>query len=94
MHTCSVGSLVVSVPQDLLIHGGTAGSSDLGRAIAATGTDSDTLKLLWSCVERHEPNSQHAAFWQSLPPRIDTGQHHKVHHAWRLRTSVVQTLMN
>lgn len=64
---------MVSVPQELLIHGGTAAASDLGRAMAATGADADTLKLLWSCVERHDPESQHAAFWESLPAAIDTG---------------------
>ena len=61
------------MPESLLIHSGTAAASDLGRAIAGTGVDEDTLKLLWTMAERHDCESQHAAFWRTLPDTIATG---------------------
>jgi hypothetical protein len=32
----------------------------------------DSLALLWTCVERREPEAAAAAFWASLPERFGT----------------------
>ena len=33
----------------------------------------DSIAVIWTMVERHDPDSQWAAFWQSLPETLYSG---------------------
>ena len=33
----------------------------------------DSIAVIWTMVERHDPDSQWAAFWQSLPEMLHSG---------------------
>ncbi len=33
----------------------------------------DSIAVIWTMVERHDPDSQWAAFWQSLPETLHSG---------------------
>lgn len=68
------GSVVMQVPLQLLITYQTAAESDFGRALSRLpGLDPETLAVLWTMVDRHEPESPHAPFWAALPPHFGTG---------------------
>jgi hypothetical protein len=41
---------------------------------APLGVGDDTLALVWTMVERHEPESAYQPFWASLPQRFGTGE--------------------
>lgn len=44
-----------------------ARASDLGRALSALGLDDESLALLFTMADRHDPDSPHAPFWRALP---------------------------
>lgn len=44
-----------------------ARASDLGRALSALGLDDESLALLFTMADRHDPDSLHAPFWRALP---------------------------
>ncbi|KXZ49282.1 hypothetical protein GPECTOR_22g876 [Gonium pectorale] len=68
------GDVVLHVPHGLLISYDTARESDLGKVLAALplGLGDDSIALIWSCVERREPEAEHAPFWAALPERFAT----------------------
>ncbi|GFR47496.1 hypothetical protein Agub_g9225, partial [Astrephomene gubernaculifera] len=70
----SPGDVVLHVPQDLLISYDTAKQSDLGKVLCALplGLSDDSIALIWSCVERREPEAEAAPFWAALPDRFAT----------------------
>ncbi|DBA78746.1 TPA: hypothetical protein ACH3X1_008655 [Trebouxia sp. C0004] len=68
------GSMAIRVPDTLLITEDTAKQSDLGPALlqfAQLGGDS--IAVIWTMVERHDPDSQWVAFWQTLPETLHSG---------------------
>jgi hypothetical protein len=65
-------SLPLSAPkqaqqQPLAITYSSARSSDLGKALAALSLDDESLALLFTMADRHDPDSYHAPFWRALP---------------------------
>mgnify|MGYP001807373957 CR=1 FL=1 len=38
------------------------------------GLGDDSVALIWTCVERREPEAPAAAWWASLPQRFSTGR--------------------
>ncbi|KAG2436622.1 hypothetical protein HYH02_011557 [Chlamydomonas schloesseri] len=68
------GDVVLHVPMELLISYESAKESDLGKVLAALplGLGDDSIALIWTCVERHEPEAAAAAWWASLPQRFAT----------------------
>lgn len=52
--------------QKLAITYRTARESDLGRALSALGLEDESLALLWTMADRHDPESPHAPFWRAL----------------------------
>ncbi|KAL0018977.1 hypothetical protein WJX79_002006 [Trebouxia sp. C0005] len=68
------GSMAIRVPEILLITEDTAKESDLGPALMQfTQLGGDSIAVIWTMVERHDPDSQWAAFWQSLPETLHSG---------------------
>lgn len=41
--------------------------------VLPAGLDPETLAVLWTMVDRQEPESPHAPFWAALPPHLCTG---------------------
>lgn len=39
-----------------------------------SAVDAESVKLIWTMVDRHDPDSHFAAFWQALPLAIETGE--------------------
>ncbi|KAG2443768.1 hypothetical protein HXX76_002112 [Chlamydomonas incerta] len=68
------GDVVLHVPAELLISYETAKESDLGKVLTALPLDlgDDSVALIWTCVERREPEAAAAAWWASLPQRFAT----------------------
>lgn len=76
------GSLVLSLPQDMLISYASAAASDFGTALMALpmlAHDLEALALVWSMVERHDPASTTAPFWRALPDKFHTGERCRPH---------------
>ncbi|KAK9811450.1 hypothetical protein WJX72_004089 [[Myrmecia] bisecta] len=70
----AAGGVVMSVPASLLISEELVAGSDLGQALAAIpGLQPETAALIWTMVERADPESQFAPFWRSLPAAFNTG---------------------
>lgn len=68
------GSMAIRVPETLLITEETAKESDLGPALMQfTQLGGDSIAVIWTMVERHDADSQWAAFWQSLPETLHSG---------------------
>lgn len=62
----------------------------LGVVLPA-GLDPETLAVLWTMVDRHEPESPHAPFWAALPPHFGTGGADNSLNKSLLRLGVVST---
>ncbi|KAI8476323.1 MAG: hypothetical protein J3K34DRAFT_516733 [Monoraphidium minutum] len=70
----AAGEVALSLPAGLLITYETAAASDFGRALARIpGLDEEAAALIWTMVERHDPEAEAAPFWAALPPRFCTG---------------------
>jgi hypothetical protein len=41
--------------------------------VSPAGLDPETLAVIWTMVDRHEPESPHAPFWSALPAHFSTG---------------------
>ncbi|CAL5219423.1 g1252 [Coccomyxa viridis] len=67
------GASAVSVPEQCLIHEGTAAASDIGKALTALGIDGELLLILYSMIDRRDQDSDFAPFWQSMPKTLATG---------------------
>eukprot|EP00798_Chlamydomonas_sp_ICE-L_P010016 gene10016-7903_t len=68
------GDVAISLPSSLLISYKTAKESDLGAVLQRLpGLGEEAIALIWTMVERREPESPFAAYWASLPDHFGTG---------------------
>lgn len=45
-----------------------------GKALSALGIAGELLLIVFSMIDRHDPDSELAPFWNSLPQSLDTGR--------------------
>ena len=68
------GSVVISMPYDLLINYESIWASDLGRVRQRIpGLGEEAAALIWTMVDRYDTDSPFIPFWSSLPPSFGTG---------------------
>jgi hypothetical protein len=68
------GDLVLQLPASCLITTSTAASGDLGKMLARLpGMGEEQVLVVWTMVERWEPEAAAAAFWRALPDQLGTG---------------------
>lgn len=68
------GQECLSVPVPLIISDDVILRTDLALALLQiSAVDAESVKLIWTMVDRHDPDSHFAAFWQALPLAIETG---------------------
>ncbi len=52
------------------------------------GLDDDSIALIWTCVERREPEAEAAPFWASLPQRFATRERRWCTQGWHTGSPV------
>ncbi|KAK9809346.1 hypothetical protein WJX73_007373 [Symbiochloris irregularis] len=68
------GDTCLTVPVSAIINSRRISETDLGRALLATNAvDPETLRLIWTMIDRPDAESRFSAFWTSLPERLLTG---------------------
>ncbi|KDD75922.1 hypothetical protein H632_c436p1 [Helicosporidium sp. ATCC 50920] len=68
------GDVALSIPRSVLIFDETIAQTDLGRALAAVPhLTPDNVLLLFTMIDRHDPDSAWAEYWASLPAKYYTG---------------------
>ena len=59
---------------NVLINLEMARESDFGKLLARLpGMDDESLLVVWTMVERQEPEAQQRSFWVALPEQLETG---------------------
>lgn len=70
----AAGDLILSIPRAALIYEDTVKNTDLGRMLAAVpGLTVDNLLIIYTMIDRFDPESVWAQFWASLPTTYGTG---------------------
>eukprot|EP00884_Botryococcus_braunii_P010044 jgi/Botrbrau1/19040/Bobra.0100s0067.1 len=70
----TAGDIVLDIPENLIISHASAAASDIGSAVASIpGVHPESISLIYTMVDRHDPDSPFAPFWVSLPPFLLTG---------------------
>ncbi|GAB4816642.1 hypothetical protein N2152v2_003688 [Parachlorella kessleri] len=68
------GDLMLSIPQDALVYEDTIKETDLGAMLLAIPNITvDNLLIIFTMIDRHDPESKWAPLWASLPQAYYTG---------------------